>query len=383
MKKLRVLITNNTINARAGTELVVLELAKVLRKRGHKPVVYSLSHGEVSKELNEAGIPTIDNLSLMKEPPDIIHGHHHIEAMTAMLHFNNTPAIYVCHGFLPWQESPPIFTNIIKYIAVGNLTKERIVISCGVEESSVSVIRNWVDLKKFTLKNDIPIRPKKAVIFSNYVKPGSDYAKLIQSSCLKSGINTIDIVGLNSRNPIKNPEDIIQNYDLVFAVGRSALEAISMGCAVIISDIYGVSEMITPENFERQYGEFGLPSLDANNLSEDYLINEIGKYDHLKIKEVSNLLRSKVSIDDAVDQYEELYYQTMNSWDSEKKHSQSSTQMLIDASNYLAKLSQRIKKNDLLEDEIRKSHELLEHEKAKMAALISALEKKQIKIQFK
>ena len=132
MKKLRVLITNNTINARAGTELVVLELAKVLRKRGHKPVVYSLSHGEVSKELNEAGIPTIDNLSLMKEPPDIIHGHHHIEAMTAMLHFNNTPAIYVCHGFLPWQESPPIFTNIIKYIAVGNLTKERIVISCGV-----------------------------------------------------------------------------------------------------------------------------------------------------------------------------------------------------------------------------------------------------------
>lgn len=383
MKKLRVLITNNTIAARAGTELVVLELAKALRRRGHKPVVYSLSHGEVSKELNEAGIPTIENLSLMKEPPDIIHGHHHIEAMCAMLHFNNTPAIYVCHGFLPWQELPPIFTNIRKYVAVGNLTKERIVTSCGVDESSVKIIRNWVDLKKFTLKNEISIRPKKAVIFSSYVKPNSDYAKVIQSSCHKSGINTIDIVGYNSGNYVKNPEDTIKNYDLVFAVGRSALEAMSMGCAVIVSDVYGVSEMITPENFERLYGEFGLPSLEVNNLNEDYLIKEIGKYDHLKIKQVSNLLRSKVCIDDAIDQYEELYYQTIDSWNSEKKHSQPSAQMLIDASNYLAKLSPRIKKNESLEYKITQSTELLKIEKAKMTALISALENKQIKIQFK
>jgi hypothetical protein len=41
MNGLRVLITNNTLAGRAGTELYVRDTALELLKRGHSPIAYS------------------------------------------------------------------------------------------------------------------------------------------------------------------------------------------------------------------------------------------------------------------------------------------------------------------------------------------------------
>jgi glycosyltransferase involved in cell wall biosynthesis len=344
-KKLRILLTNNTLRDRAGSELVILELAKELRKRGHKPIAYSLVHGPVAHELNIAGIPTINNLNMLKEVPDIIHGQHNIEAMSAMLFFSDTPAIYVCHGWLPWEEFPPIFSNIKKYIAVGEVTRERIVTSCFVNESDVGIIPNWVDLNKFTLKDSISIKPKSAVIFSNSARDDGSHAKLIRLVCASNSIHQVDIVGKNSGNEANNPEILIKKYDLVFAVGRSALEAMSLGCAVILSDLCGAGEMVLPENFDALDGNFGLGSRDACNLNEAYLTSQILRYDEHKIKQVSNLVRAKVSLDDSVTKYEAIYYDAIELSKVEKHLIDTSSykQRMREASNYLADAAINIK----------------------------------------
>jgi len=44
----------------------------------------------------------------------------------------------------------------------------------------------------------------------------------------------------------EQPEEVLPNYDLVFAVGRAAIEAMAIGCAVIVADAYGLGGLVTP-----------------------------------------------------------------------------------------------------------------------------------------
>src|SRR5438045_2366663 len=104
---MRVLITNNTLARRAGTELYVRDVALGLLRRGHQPVAYSTTLGEVAEELRAATVPVISDLNQLAAEPDVIHGHHHLDAMIAMLHFPHVPAVYFCHGWEPWEERPP------------------------------------------------------------------------------------------------------------------------------------------------------------------------------------------------------------------------------------------------------------------------------------
>src|SRR5436309_3196611 len=68
----------------------------------------------------------IDALALLAGAPDLIHGQHHLETMTALLCFPGTPGIFVCHGWLPWEEAPPRFPRLYRYVAVDAATRERL-----------------------------------------------------------------------------------------------------------------------------------------------------------------------------------------------------------------------------------------------------------------
>ena len=47
---MRVLLTNNTLAQRGGSELYVRDVAIELMRRGHQPVAYSTLLGEVAEE---------------------------------------------------------------------------------------------------------------------------------------------------------------------------------------------------------------------------------------------------------------------------------------------------------------------------------------------
>src|SRR5262245_4971219 len=215
---LRVLITNNTLNARAGTELYVRDIATALIERGHTPIAYSTHLGQVAEELRAATVPVIDDLRTLAAPPDIIHGHHHLDTMTALLSFPGVPAIYFCHGWLPWEEAPPRFPRILRYLAVDHTCRDRLVYEHGIAESDVAVLLNFVDTERFKPRGPLPESPKRALVFSNNANDWT-YLKQVRQACERSAI-TLDVVGLSSGNPTKNPESILTDYDLVFAKAR-------------------------------------------------------------------------------------------------------------------------------------------------------------------
>src|SRR6476659_5602346 len=218
MDGLRILITNHGLKERAGSELYVRELALGLLRSGHSPIVYSPKLGEIAAEIRKATVPVVDDLSSVSVKPDLIHGHHHVETMTALLHFPHVPAVFFCHGWLPWEETPPHFPRILRYVAVDDTCRDRLVCEHGIAEESVHVILNFVDLKRFAQRTELPAKARRALVFSNSATESS-YVAHVREACRRAGIS-LEVIGSQAGRTSEQPEKLLGQFDIVFAKAR-------------------------------------------------------------------------------------------------------------------------------------------------------------------
>jgi Glycosyltransferase Family 4 len=310
----RVLITNHALVYRGGSELYVRDVGKELLRRGHTPIAYSTKLGEVAVELRNATVPVVDDLTSVSVPPDIIHGQHHIETMSALLHFSDVPAVYFCHSWLAWEESPPHFPRILRYVAVDDTCRDRLVCERGIPDRKVSVIRNFVDLARFQQRTALPEKPRRALVFSNYATCNS-YVNAIRAACERVGL-PLDVVGLEAGSATDQPESLLANYDLVFAKGRCAFEAMAVGAAVILCDFSGMGPMVTSSGFNQlKRFNFGVRAL-SEPVKTESILKEIARYDRDDAEKVTQLVRATSGVEAAVDQIVSLYEEVIEEYRS-------------------------------------------------------------------
>jgi len=306
---MRILFTNSTLADRSGSELYVRDLAIALRARGHDPIAYSPILGDVADDLREATVPVTNDLRSIRVAPDVIHGQHHLEMMTALTHFPAVPAIYVCHGWLPWQEAPPSHPRIRRYVAVDDTVLDRLVIESGIDPARVRTLYNFVDTKRFAPRSTPPAKPRNALILNSRATE-ANFGAFVREACKQFGIEEVDLVGYGNDRPVRNPELLLAKYDLVFARARTALEAMAVGCAVVVSDPIGMAGLVTSGNFaELRRRNFGARAL-TRPVTVDALAAEIGAYDPAEVARVSERARSEADIETVVTAYEELYMES-------------------------------------------------------------------------
>ena len=302
MGQLKVLLTNHFLRGRSGSELYVCELAKSLLSRGYTPIVYSPQLGTSAMELRNATVPVVDNLAAISFAPDLIHGQHHVETMAALLRFPNTPAVFFCHGWLPWEETPPKHPRILRFVAVDDTCRDRLVCESDVPEERVSVILNSVDMEEFRPRTPLPPKPAKALIFSN----GSTHVGAVREACRRTQL-TLDVIGADSGKVSIRPQDILGQYDIVFAKARCALEALAVGSAVVLCDTSGVGPMVTTREMDQlRRLNFGVRTLQQD-LNPTVLETEINRYDSDDAVEVSKRIRASAGRETAIDQIITLY----------------------------------------------------------------------------
>lgn len=303
---MRILFTNSTLADRSGSELYVRDLAIALRARGHDPIAYSPILGDVADDLREATVPVTNDLRTIRVAPDVIHGQHHLEMMTALTHFSGVRAIYVCHGWLPWQEAPPSHPRIHRYVAVDDTVLDRLVLESGIDPACVRTLYNFVDTKKFVPRGAPPAKPRNALILNSRATEAS-FGAPVREACRRHGIEEADLIGYGNDRPVRNPELLFAKYDLVFARARTALEAMAVGCAVVVSDPIGMAGLVTTRNFdELRRRNFGVRAL-SRPVTVDALAEEIAAYDPLEVTRISERARSEADIETVVAAYEALY----------------------------------------------------------------------------
>jgi Glycosyltransferase Family 4 len=336
---LRVLITNNTLAGRAGTELYARDLARGLLARGHTPIVYSTLLGEVAQDLRLATVPVVDDLDRLGGPPDIIHGQHHLETMTALLRFPGVPAVYFYHGWKDWVETAPIFPRIFRYVAVDHARRDLLLFERGIAEEKIRVLHNFVDLGRFVPRQRLPEKPRRALVFNNDACE-ENYVGIVRRACDQMNLS-LDVVGYGAGNPCTHPEQVLPEYDIVFGTGRSAIESMAVGAAVVLCNKFGVGPMVTALEFSALRAlNFGIRGLRSPH-GCDALCRQIARYDPADAALVSLRIRAVADGNDAVDEIVALYDEVL------LEHRTVSTRSVSEEAQagaaYLRWVSQRLK----------------------------------------
>ena len=305
MRPLSVLFTNHTLADRAGSELWVRDVARTLVRRGHRPIAFSLVTGPVAIELREATVPVVTDLANVAVPPDLIHGHHHVETLIAALHFPGVPIVHFCHGWVPWEERPLKHPAIVRYVAVDNTCADRLILEEGIPADRVDRLLNFVDLDRFVPRDPLPAKPRRGLIFSNHAREDG-YAAVIREACREARID-VTIAGAASGRVLDHPESVLAGVDLVFAKGRAALESMAVGCGVVLADPRGAGPLVTSSDFDRMRGlNFGVRLLQERHDLAWYR-QQIAGYDAADAAHVSARVRSEAGLDAAVDRLLDVY----------------------------------------------------------------------------
>jgi hypothetical protein len=287
----------------AGVQTYVRDLAAWLLANGHAPIVYGPRHGRTAAQLERLTVPVTDDLATIGVTPDIIHGNSSVETMTALLHFAQTPAIYVCHG---WRSDfdAPRFPRILQYVAVDDTCADRLLYKEGIPPEQITVLLNAVDPTRFRSRAEaLPPRPKRAVIFGNGAHAAT-HAAIIEQACSRAGID-VDIVGEFAGTAVEHPETVLGAYDLVFAKAKCALEGMASGAAVIVCEGAGLGGLVTTDNVARlRRLNFGIRTL-STPLTVDAVSAAIAAYDARDAANVSRIIRDTASSDS-------LYEQTLD-----------------------------------------------------------------------
>lgn len=309
MTGLKILITSFMCSQRTGLEVYVRDLALGLQQRGHVPIIYSPVLGELAEKLRAKTIPVVDDLNAIGTTPDIIHGHHHLETMTALLHFPGVPAIYFCHNAFSPLDSPPPSPRLLRFVAIDQPCYEKLVFVHGVPVERARLFLNFVDGARFEPRAALPARPRRALLYGNYASDDANLAA-VREACSRAEVQ-LDVVGLGVGNNITEPEKLLGKYDIVFAKSRAAAEALTVGTAVVIYCMRSVGPMVTVSELERllpfNFGIRAMRSYSSPKSLTAALSREIARYDPQDAAEVSSRVRNLLRSDKAIDKILSLY----------------------------------------------------------------------------
>jgi hypothetical protein len=159
----------------------------------------------------------------------------------------------------------------------------------------------------------LPAKPARALIFSNGASE-STHVGAVREACRRRGL-TLDVIGADSGNVSLRPQDVLGQYDIVFAKARCALEALAVGTAVVLCDKVGAGPMVTTGDMDRlRRLNFGVRTLQER-VNAEVLEREIARYDPEDAGEVSRRIRTDAGRKDNIDQIVAIYHEVIREFD--------------------------------------------------------------------
>jgi hypothetical protein len=175
----------------------------------------------------------------------------------------------------------------------------------GRAPSDIGLLHNGVDLARIPPRlRPLPEVPKRALLFAKWLT--APHAATLQAACRGLDIE-FHAVGNSVGRVTDEPERWLVESDVVFATGRSALEALCCGAAVVVGDYRGMAGMVTTANFNAQRNvNFGTDGLIAA-LTIPNIEKAIRQYNAADAEAVSAGAREAADFSKVIDRLEATY----------------------------------------------------------------------------
>jgi hypothetical protein len=108
------------------------------------------------------------------------------------------------------------------------------------------------------------------------------------------------------------PEVVLPEYDIVLAAGRSAIEAMACGCALLPISQTACLDFVDPLNFYSFQNQNFSPKLTTGHFTAESVIKALESYHPDRTATVTAMIRSECTLDNAVDSLEPLYLKTVD-----------------------------------------------------------------------
>src|SRR5262245_4639755 len=306
---MRVLITNVILAGRTGTEVVTLELARGLTRRQHEVVVFTPMMGASAKVLAAEGIAVTDRLENIPFRPEVIHGHHNVALAPALARFPDVPALFVSHDAVGQHSSPLLSPQVARFFAVDEINRERVQREGGARAGKVDLLPNVVDLDRFRPRGPLPAQPRRALLIAK----NSAHIAAVRTAAGNASMR-LDELGTALGRVVDDLDARLAQYDLVFASARGALEALAVGCAVVVVDGRGLAGLATADKIDAwRRDNFGLRLL-TRSPDAAALRAEIARYDARDAAAASARIRAVAGLDAQLTRLEGIYQEIVANW---------------------------------------------------------------------
>jgi hypothetical protein len=339
IRTMRILITNEHLDQRPGTDLLVRDLARALQRRGHFVIAYSSDMRIQPRMLERDLIAVTTDLARLPFRPDVIHARHHLDAMTALIALPGVPAVLDALGGGDVGTIVPVHPRLHRYVVAAGPGADSM-IAAGVPFGNVVVSDFGVDLARFAqLRGSSSGRPRRAAVYDDYLSHESPVVVAIEAS-LSGG--DLDLIGRGFGRVVDDPERRLPAYDVVFARGVRAVEAMACGCAVVIVNDQSCGSQVTMANLDRmRSAAFALSAAPAASAAAiRACVDGIAAHDAAA---VATAVRGMFGFDALADRYVAAYEAAIEAnlkaeapWDVEQ----------IAISSYLRTLASAIKEMD-------------------------------------
>ena len=299
---MRVLTTNCSLRGRSGTEIVTIDLALGLRSRGHEVAVFAPLLGRSAEILRDQGIIVADRPEDPPWKPDVVHGHHNHVLAAALAYFPDVPALFVCHSSIYWFDGPLLLPRVRRFCAVDEACRARLIAEVGCEREAIELLPNAVDLDLFSPRPPLPARPRRALLLAK----NTAHIAAVRAAAQEARLE-LDEIGSPFGREVDDLHVRLRNYDIVFATARMALEALAVGCAVVVVDGRGLAGLATSSLVDEwRRNNFGLRLLTREPTTET-IMTEIARYDARDAAIVSGRIRELASLSTYLDRVEAIY----------------------------------------------------------------------------
>ena len=274
----RILLALHYLVPMNGTASHVLTVAGELAGRGHEVSIFAIRSGEETDgELGRRGFAFEPRVPTPGDGFDVVHAHQNTVALICRSAYPDTPLFLTGHGVVDHRDAPPsIDLGVSKVFAVSEEVA-RWRTQQSEAPGPARVLRNPIDCTRFRPQRAIRVTPRRALIIGRTIE--DERCRLIAAACAAHRIEVQRFGTKRSHREHRRLADAIDRVDVVFSVGRGALEAMSCGRAVYVIGRFGADGWMTAASVEASGRSNFSGRASARQPSLDTLRSDLDDYD--------------------------------------------------------------------------------------------------------